>query len=81
MQSRLEVGAYEAKTRLAALLDEVERGHAVTITRHGEPVAVMVPAAAPVVPPVADVVAALKALRRGRSLGMDVKAAIAEGRR
>lgn len=35
----LTVGAFEAKTRLAALLDAVERGEEVVITRHGKPVA------------------------------------------
>lgn len=30
---------YEAKARLSELLDRVEKGDVVTITRHGEPVA------------------------------------------
>jgi prevent-host-death family protein len=38
-----EVGAFEAKTRLGQLLDQVERGEEVTITRHGRPVAKLVP--------------------------------------
>jgi prevent-host-death family protein len=38
-----EVGAFEAKNKLSALLDEVERGEEVTITRHGRPVARLVP--------------------------------------
>jgi prevent-host-death family protein len=37
------VGAYEAKTHLADLLDDVERGIAVTITRRGRAVARLVP--------------------------------------
>ncbi|HEX5501831.1 MAG TPA: type II toxin-antitoxin system prevent-host-death family antitoxin [Thermomicrobiales bacterium] len=37
------VGAYEAKTHLAQLLDEVARGETITITRHGVPVAKLVP--------------------------------------
>lgn len=41
------VGAYEAKTHLAELLDEVERGSIVTIARHGRPVALLVPANPP----------------------------------
>ncbi len=40
-----EVGAFEAKNNLAALLDEVERGDEVLITRRGKPVARLVPAA------------------------------------
>ena len=38
------VGAFEAKTHLSALLDRVERGEQVTITRHGKAVAKLVPA-------------------------------------
>jgi prevent-host-death family protein len=37
------VGAFEAKTKLSELLDMVERGEEVTITRRGEPVARLVP--------------------------------------
>ena len=39
------VGAYEAKTHLARLLDRVARGESRTIARHGKPVARLVPAA------------------------------------
>ncbi len=38
------VGAFEAKTHLAALLERVEHGETFTITRHGKPVAKLVPA-------------------------------------
>ena len=38
------VGAYEAKTHLPQLLDRVEGGETITITRHGKPVAKLVPA-------------------------------------
>lgn len=38
------VGAYEAKTHLPALLARVERGERVTITRHGRPIAQLIPA-------------------------------------
>jgi prevent-host-death family protein len=37
------VGAFEAKTKLSELLDLVERGEEVTITRRGAPVAKLVP--------------------------------------
>lgn len=37
------VGAFEAKTHLSALLERVERGESITITRHGTPVARLVP--------------------------------------
>ena len=37
------VGSFEAKTKLAELLDKVEAGGTVTITRRGRPVARLVP--------------------------------------
>jgi prevent-host-death family protein len=37
------VGSYEAKTHLPALLDAVEQGEKVIITRRGQPVAILVP--------------------------------------
>lgn len=38
------VGAFEAKTHLSELLQRVERGEEITITRHGKAVARLVPA-------------------------------------
>ena len=38
------VGAYEAKTRFSQLLSKVAAGEEITITRHGHPVARLVPA-------------------------------------
>lgn len=38
-----EVGTLEAKNRLSSLLDEVIAGEEVVITRHGKPVAKLVP--------------------------------------
>jgi prevent-host-death family protein len=40
------VGAFEAKNKLGQLLDLVEQGEEVTITRHGKEVARLVPARA-----------------------------------
>lgn len=37
------VGAFEAKTHLSQLLDDVEQGETITITRHGVPVARLEP--------------------------------------
>ena len=39
------VGAYEAKTHLPRLLERVRQGESVTITKHGRPVARLVPVA------------------------------------
>ena len=38
----ITVGAFEAKTKLSELLDRVERGEEVVITRHGKTVARLV---------------------------------------
>ena len=39
--SMLEYGAFEAKTHFSELLDKVQQGELITITRHGKPVAVL----------------------------------------
>jgi prevent-host-death family protein len=78
------VGAFQAKTHLSRLLDEVERGETVTITRHGAPVAVLSPAK-----PVRDtrtgeqILAEMKRIRAGITLGgtVTIRQLIDEGRR
>jgi prevent-host-death family protein len=40
------IGIFEAKTHLSSLVDEVEKGREVVITRHGRPVAKLVRAQA-----------------------------------
>jgi prevent-host-death family protein len=37
------VGAYEAKTKLPQLLEEAAQGNTITITKHGVPVAQLIP--------------------------------------
>jgi len=37
------VGIFDAKTHLSSLLEEVEKGGEIVITRHGKPVARLVP--------------------------------------
>ena len=39
----MEIGAVEAKSKLGTLLDRVEQGEEIIITRHGKPVARLVP--------------------------------------
>ena len=39
-----EIGAFEAKNKFGQLLDLVEQGEEITITRHGKEVARLVPA-------------------------------------
>lgn len=78
-----EFGAYEAKTHLSGLLDRVERGETITITRHGKPVARLVPVPGAPDRTVDEAVAGILAARRGRHLGedLDVRDLIREGRR
>jgi prevent-host-death family protein len=38
------IGAFQAKTHFSALLEQVERGEQIIITKHGHPVAKLVPA-------------------------------------
>lgn len=40
-----EIGAFEAKNTLGSLLDRVEQGEEIVITRHGKPVARLVSSA------------------------------------
>ena len=39
----MEIGAFEAKNKLGMLLDRVEHGEEIVITRHGKPVARLIP--------------------------------------
>jgi prevent-host-death family protein len=76
------VGAYEAKTHLPALLDRVEQGERIVITRRGVPVAVLVPVEAKASRDAASVVAELLEFRKGRKLaGGRITDWIREGRR
>jgi prevent-host-death family protein len=65
--SSKSVGAYEAKSKLSELLDLVERGRTITITRHSRDVAKLVPAGEGVVD--REVFARIRTLRERLSLG------------
>jgi len=58
-----EVGAFEAKTHLSRLLQRVAAGERIVITRHGKPVAELIPYGAR---GTAEVEEALERLRRLR---------------
>jgi prevent-host-death family protein len=74
------IGAYDAKTHLPRLLDQVERGESVTITKHGREVARLVPIGARSNPE--SVIAALRSARVGVRLeGQSVREMVEEGRR
>jgi prevent-host-death family protein len=77
----VEVGAYEAKTHLPALLDRVARGEQVIITKHGRPIARLVPIDQKRVDWRREAVEKLKGFAKGRTLGVPVKQLIEEGRR
>jgi prevent-host-death family protein len=74
------VGAYEAKTHLSALLAQVERGETVTITRHGRPIARLIPI--DIHRPAEQIFVELDRLRQGVTTGgMSIREMIEEGRR
>jgi prevent-host-death family protein len=78
--SSSSIGAYEAKTHLPRLLDQVEQGDIVTITKHGRAVARLVPVGARPTPDA--VIAALRGARVGvRLAGDSVREMVEEGRR
>jgi len=83
LQGSNTVGAYEAKTHLSELLEKVEAGEEITITKHGAPVAKLVPVKKEVRPE--ERVAAIDRIQKlatGLSLGgLKVKHLIREGRR
>ena len=64
----MEIGAFDAKTHLSALLDKVARGEEVLITRRGRPVARLVPAAQDGQERTAAAIQELRALRSGLKL-------------
>jgi len=63
MPELLEFQASEAKAKFAELLDEVERGRVVRITRRGKPVARIVPETEMRRAEVAEAIQALRELR------------------
>lgn len=74
------IGAYEAKTHLPQLLDEVAAGKSFVITKRGVPVARLVGIQHPVAEP-RDVIAALRVARQGVRLdGLTLRDMIEEGR-
>ncbi len=77
------VGSFEAKTHLPQLLERVAKGEEFTITKHGKPVARLVPTVdAKPAPDVRAAVEAMKAFRKGRKLGgLSIRDMIEEGRR
>ncbi len=65
------IGSYQAKTHLPALLKRVQAGETLTITRHGHPIARIVPIEAPVRLTPSEAVDRMREFGKGRTLGLD----------
>jgi prevent-host-death family protein len=79
----IEVGSYEAKTKLPELLRGVQSGNRYTITLRGEAVADLVPAQGNKPPDPSVAVDAMRSFMHSRKLPMpsvDLKALMDEGR-
>ena len=77
-----EIGAFEAKTRLPQLLRRVEAGERFVITRHGRPLAELVPFQPRDSGKVQSAIDALKEFQRTHSLGgLSVRQMVEEARK
>jgi len=78
----LQVGAFEAKTQLSKLLELARKGQRVVITKHGVPVAELVPPSEGRRVDPQNIIKELKAIRGQTKPGREpIKEMIAEGRR
>jgi prevent-host-death family protein len=77
------IGTFEAKAHLSELLDRVVDGESITITRHGTPVAKLVPIHGADRQSARAAASQWKALRAGNRLGpgLSIKQLREEGRR
>ena len=76
-----EIGAYEAKTHLPRLLEEVIQGEIITITRQGVPIAKLVPVKETSPLSRKEVIRKIKDFRKGKRLdGLSIREMIEEGR-
>ena len=77
-----KVGAFQAKTHFSALLEQVEKGEQVTITKHGRPVAKLIPTGIVDRERIRQTIVRLKEFSQGNLLGnLDWKTLRDEGRR
>jgi len=76
------VGAYEAKTHLPRLLERIQKGERITITKHGVPVAVLQPPDPEYPVDTESVIMDIRKFREKHTLGeMSIQEMIQEGRR
>lgn len=77
-----QVGAYQAKTHLPRLLKRVEQGERFVITKHGRPVAELIPVGQAPRDAVQQAIEDLKAFQQTHSLGgLSVRELLEEGRK
>lgn len=75
------VGAFEAKTHFSALLEEVEKGEKILITKHGRIVAQLSPVTGVSKAAMQEAINAIKSIQSQHTLGVDWKALRDEGRK
>jgi prevent-host-death family protein len=76
------IGAFEAKTHLSSLLEEVASGEEILITRHGKPLARLVPVDSGGRERRLEAIAGLCSFATGRRLnGLSIRELRDEGRR
>ena len=77
-----QIGSYEAKTHLPKLLDRVQKGERFVITKHGHPVAELIPVTRHDPNAIRQAIQDLKDFRSKHSLGgLSVRDLITEGRK
>lgn len=67
MMDMRDIRASEAKTHLPQLLDDVERGDTIRITRHGQPIARLVPEVDRRQADIDQAVAGIRAMRKSKT--------------
>jgi prevent-host-death family protein len=82
MKMTKTVGSYQAKTHLPELLERVAKGERITITKHGVPVAMLVPVASSQEKNPKQLLEEIRRLRKGKSLaGLSIGQLVKTGRR
>jgi prevent-host-death family protein len=77
-----EFGAFEAKTHFSSLLEQVEKGEQIIITRHGRPIARLVPIGKKDAEKASATIERMKSFCKGNSLrGLDWKSLRDEGKK
>ncbi len=78
----IEIGAYEAKTHLSRLLEQVEKGERFVITKHGRPVAELIPVGGRDRDRIRRAIEDLKAFQKDHRLkGLVIREMLEEGRK